>query len=276
MEADRLPTFLVIGAPKCGTTSLSKYLGAHPDVFVTSPKEPMFFTKQWDRGVEWYQSLFADAGSAVARGEGSVGYGTSTLHPEAPERIQSIVPDVKLVYVVREPVQRLQSHWAFTTARGREHRALEAAIREGSRYVKPSLYGSNMAVYLEHFPREQLLIICSDDLRTKRAATVGRVLEFIGVDPEQRIANLGQEFLRVETLRQPTPRTERVLRAAGRTPLHFLPSRFKHRLHSHFQRRVALPTLPPDVEAELWEIFTPDLQQLRSIVGPDFDLWGRA
>jgi hypothetical protein len=275
-QSTNLPTFLIIGAPKCGTTSLSRYLGAHPEVFFTTPKEPKFFTTQWDRGLDWYRALFADGASVVARGEGSVAYGTVARHPDVPGRIRRLVPDAKLVYLVREPVQRIRSHYAFEVLLGLEERPFEVAVRDSDNYVNASRYGFNASAYLEHFPREQLLVVSADELRSHREATVRRVFAFIGVDPDYVPRNLDEEDWVTTSLRFRGKWSDRALHVAGRTPLHFLPSTAKRRMLRVFQKRLRHPDLSPELEHELWKIFTPDLERLREIVGPDFSLWGRA
>ena len=105
----RLPDFMVIGAMKAGTTGLAFYLGQHPDVFISSTMEANFFADpgNWHRGVGWYQRLFDSEKLHV--GDGSV---RNTMVPEytgAPERIGRLLPDVRLVYLVRDPIERLRS-----------------------------------------------------------------------------------------------------------------------------------------------------------------------
>src|SRR3954469_1261824 len=96
---------------KAGTTTISGTLTAHSDVFMCTPKEPQFFTTRWNRGLSWYESLFASAGDAHARGDGSTSYTDFPRKPEAAGRMAATVPDLKLVYVVRDPIARMRSHY---------------------------------------------------------------------------------------------------------------------------------------------------------------------
>lgn len=104
------PTFLVIGAAKCGTTTLCELLGAHPDVFVTDPKEPHYFSRvKRHLKQEWYEGLFAGATTEKALGEGSTSYSHPNRINLVAPTLRRLVPDCRLVYVVRHPVRRLES-----------------------------------------------------------------------------------------------------------------------------------------------------------------------
>ena len=100
-----LPNVLVVGAAKCGTTSLHEYLDRHPEIAMAREKELDFFVEQknWSRGVDWYERQFA---AAPVRGESSPSYTAYPRYRGVPERIRRIVPDAKLVYLVRDPVER--------------------------------------------------------------------------------------------------------------------------------------------------------------------------
>ena len=158
-----LPTFALIGAMKAGTTTISAVLDSHPDVFMCSPKEPQFFTTRWARGIGWYESLFARAGDAIARGDASTSYTDYPRKPEAAERMATVTPDALLVYVVRDPIQRMRSHYRHRVADGLESRPVEVALLD-DRYVLRSCYGLQVQQYLRYFAREQLLVLDGADL----------------------------------------------------------------------------------------------------------------
>jgi hypothetical protein len=125
----RLPNFLIAGAPRCGTTSLALWLGEHPEVFVSTPKELHFFnrTEYWERGPEWYAQQFAGAGDVPAAGEGTPNY---LLLPHAIERIATTLPGVRIIACLREPVSRAYSTWHLHRAIGIEARPFEVAIEQ--------------------------------------------------------------------------------------------------------------------------------------------------
>ena len=156
-QAGRLPDFLVIGAMKAGTTTLYNHLRRHPDVFVPTYKEPEFFVaeKTWERGAAWYRRLFAAAPDGAVLGEASTSYAKCTEFTGVPERIHSLIPHVKLVYVLRHPIERIESMYEHMVLTGRESRTIDQAVlQDAARYVGPSLYGLN----LSHTARSSLPI----------------------------------------------------------------------------------------------------------------------
>jgi sulfotransferase family protein len=180
-----LPNLIVIGAAKCGTTSLHEYLDEHPDVAMSREKELNFFVeeKNWPRGIAWYESQF-DADVPV-RGESSPTY---TAYPEyhgVPERIRSVVPEAKLVYLVRDPIDRIVSHYLHrTTVRPQPLPDALATDHLRERLVAVSRYWLQLSRYLEHFSEEQILVVDSGELRRDRAGTMRRIFGFAGADPD--------------------------------------------------------------------------------------------
>jgi hypothetical protein len=195
-----LPTLIVIGAMKCGTTALHRYLDLHPDVAMSEPKELNFFcgpeqrpndedgtaawmAGNWHRGVRWYAARFRPA---PVRGEASPGY-TSPSFPEAAERMLRVVPNARLVYAVRDPVERAVSQYLHHRADGTEKRPIEEALLDpASQYLERSLYHARLEPYLARFPREQILICAQEDLSSNRRETVRELYRFAGVDDSFR------------------------------------------------------------------------------------------
>ena len=175
-DAVTLPNFLVIGAMKAGTVSLHNYLGEHPDVFVGDGGtfgEPHFFVAEqnWPRGRGWYESLFDGADRAAAIGECSPGYTWAHVYRGVPERIAQLIPEARLIYLVRDPIARMQSMYMHQVSAGRERRRADAALLD-DRYLWPSRYGFQLGAYLDHFDRSQILVIASEVLRARpRAGT---------------------------------------------------------------------------------------------------------
>lgn len=192
-----LPTMLVIGAMKCGTSALHHYLSLHPEISMAREKEVNFFfgpeqpphddesewwrTGLWHRGLGWYANRFAD-GYAV-RGESSPGY-TDPSHPEAAGRIARVVPDVRLVMLVRDPVERAVSQWAHHVRDGDERRPVEEALLDpASQYLDRSRYHASLAPYLSRFDPEQLLVVVQERLLADRRGELSRVFAHVGADP---------------------------------------------------------------------------------------------
>lgn len=280
-EPQLLPTFLVIGAMKAGTTSLYEYLRAHPQVFMATPKELHFFpaSKHWPQGVDWYAQHFAGAGGALARGEVSPSYSQADQFPGVAERVAKVLPDVKIVYLVREPVARARSMYLHELASGRETRPIEQALAEKPMYVNSSRYAWQLDQYREFFPLERVHVLTSDQLKRDRQATLQRLYAFIGVDADAVPATIDVERGLTETKRTRRAvwqhlRDNRAYRAVvDRTPE---PVR-------RLGRRAL--TQPIDVDASrlsdaciaaLREQFAPDVARLRAYLGSDFDGWGIA
>lgn len=192
-----LPNFLLIGAMKAGTTSMYHYLRAHPHVYMPTFKAPEFFAGKAlsTRGVDWYRKQFAGAGpEAVAIGEASNVYTKYPNYQGVPGRIAELIPEARLLYIVRDPVARIRSHYQTRVVEGSEKLPLLEALTSNSIYLDYSRYAMQIEQYLEHFPREQLLVTTAEALRDDRDTVVRAVYEFLGVDPEIRPADLDREF----------------------------------------------------------------------------------
>lgn len=266
-----LPTFLLIGSMKSGTTTLWWYLREHPDVFVTTPKEPNFFNDHWHRGVGWYERLFAGAGGAPARGEASVRYTSFPQDPECPGRIAAVVPDVRLLFVVREPVARMRSHYLHEVAALRERRPIERALRENSIYLDRSRYATQLERYLDQFPREQLLILRAEDLFRDPLRVLPRIYRFVGADPSWRPA--GPARRDNETARRfqlPVPVRQGVKLAARAGVYRHMPRWAKETVRVVTERRSrAVPEagVPPALASELRATLADELRRLDELAG---------
>ena len=187
-----IPNFLIIGAPKAGTTSLYQYLRQHPDVFMPANKEPYYFAKtRTEQELSDYLELFAARHNARAVGEASTNY---LFRPQAPRLIHAYNKEMRLVAVLRNPVDRAFSQYHHNIKlRLEPHVTFEDALaaeeagdidRWFLKYVEMGLYAQQLRRYLEVFPREQILVILYDDLRTQLPAIVKRLFGFLGVDDE--------------------------------------------------------------------------------------------
>jgi hypothetical protein len=248
---------------------------------MTSPKEPGFFNpnRNWDRGLEWYEGLFAGARGDQARGEASTSYSMFPHVPGVPERIAGVVPDASFIYLIRNPVERIRSMYLHLVDRGEELVPIGEAVRARADYLDLSRYGRQLEQYLMVFPRSRILVASSDNLRNERDATLKSIFEFIGVDSDVPLSGTTEEYHRGDQKRRIWPALEGTragLRRAGL--LRHIPKDLK------WKARTALSTTVPRERAEiddnlaeeLWGILADDLSRLREIVGPDFHLWNRA
>ncbi len=184
----RLPDFIIIGATKAGTTSLDFYLSLHPAIQMARPKEPRFFIDapeplgRWGKGIDWYRGLFRS--EKIICGEASPDYTQAPALPGVPEQMSLIVPEAKLIYLVREPMERLKSHFLMQCRWHGEKLGLAGflATNPESRCLLASDYGSQLQAYLNCFPLEQILLVESEELARNRPATLRSIFEFLGVD----------------------------------------------------------------------------------------------
>jgi hypothetical protein len=179
-----LPTFIVIGAMKCGTSSLYAYLREHPQVEMSTIKEPDFFIEEhnFGRGIDWYRSLWPEGGEA--RGEASSSYTKRHGFGGVPARMHSIIPDARLVYVVRDPFDRIVSHYVHNRAAGRENETFEVAVGKRpmrNNYVQTTAYAGQLEEYLPYFPMDQILVVDANELMHRRMPTLRGVFRHIGV-----------------------------------------------------------------------------------------------
>jgi len=179
-----LPNFFVIGAQKAGTSSLHRLLQQHPQAFMCDPKEPHYFAadREWGRGVEWYRSLFAGAGDAVAVGEASTTYAMYPHYGNVVERLVATVAEPRLVYIVREPITRMRSAYLHGLAAGTEARPIGVALREDPRYLLTSCYAMQLERWLAQVPRDRILLLSLEQLRDSPDAAADALFGFLGLD----------------------------------------------------------------------------------------------
>lgn len=264
-----LPTVIVIGAMKGGTSSLHRYLNAHPEICMSRTKETNFFIRKGDveRDESYYDSQFCVRGKRQIRhyGESSPNYTKWPAVDAVPERMQRLVPRAKLVYVVRDPIERMISHYGHSVAAGREQRTLEAALspKAAKRYLDPSRYRTQIERFLEHYPLEQMLVVSSEDLRQERRATLARVFRFLEVDDSFQSRKFATEFHRTDNKFNPAREMSwgtRLITTLGFKPLPEKPA-------------VPRRELSAECRSRLQEVLAPECDALRSLTGQRFEQW---
>ena len=196
-SGNRFPDFLIIGAQKAGTTSLHRLLDSAPGIYLPRPpisQEIHFFDdpSNFRRGPQWYAELFLGAGSDEVVGQTSPMY---LYDPDVPQRIHDLMPQTKLIAILREPVSRAYSHYWHSVRYGFESKSFDEALRAEPKrlrssswstrrnfsYVDRGLYASQIRRYLELFDRDQLLIVTQDELKESADALFERCREFLSV-----------------------------------------------------------------------------------------------
>lgn len=178
-----LPDFLLIGAMKCGTSTLAAQLAAQPGVFMATPKEPEFFSEDanFARGQGWYEALFDAAPDGALKGEASTGYTKLPTHPEAVARIREMLPEVRLVYLIRNPLERLVSHYIHDWTMGVVDCDLAQALERHPELVAYGRYGAQIAPYVEAFGAERVLLLTQPALRARPQEVLEQVGRFLGL-----------------------------------------------------------------------------------------------
>lgn len=224
-----LPTFIIAGAMRCGTTSLNGYLREHPEIAVSQPKEVHFFDNRFAEGMGWYQQHFAHIDGARIIGEATPDY---LYHPDAMARIAAAIPDVKILLLLRNPVDRAYSHYWHNVSRDKESLpfgdavaaeperiAADPAQRARYSYVDRGRYERQITSMLEHFDRRSVLAQTFEQLEADPVGTYRRTLEFLGADTGFRPENLGVALnayveFRSPWIREATKRLPRPLKNA--------------------------------------------------------------
>jgi hypothetical protein len=212
-----MPNLVVIGAMKAGTSALHRYLGMHPEIAMSEPKELNFFfgrpgvssngasrsregpeqgqgpfAGNWRRGPAWYAQHFP--AECAVRGESSPGY-TSPSFPEVAPRMARMIPDARLVYLVRDPIDRAISQYRHHYAEGTENRPVEEAILDPrSQYVSRGRYYERLLPFLQCFERCQIAIAAREELLTARRATLRHLFGWLGIDENFWSSDLGREW----------------------------------------------------------------------------------
>lgn len=187
-----LPNFMVIGAPRCASTALCRALSAHPEVFITNPKETFFFSHQRKygsrEGWEWYHGLFRGVGPQhKAIGEGTTDYSDPTRLPLILPRLQQHVPECRFLYIVRHPLRRIESAWKLGEAGGSGNGDFCRAVRERAALLQFSSYWKVLDAYAAAFGRDRLHVVFQEDLKSRPAEVMRRCFEFLEVDAAYQV-----------------------------------------------------------------------------------------
>ena len=264
----RLPDFLLIGAMKCGTSTLAAQLGAQPGVFMSSPKEPEFFSEDahFARGIGWYAGLFAAAPEGALLGEASTGYTKLPTHPEASARIAAALPEVRLIYMIRDPLARLVSHYIHEWTMGVIRSDLATALESHPELIDYGRYGHQIAPYVARFGAERVLLLTLEEMRAEPQAVLERVAGFLGApQPVVWRAEMAQVNASAERIRR-LPFHDLLIEHPLTTALRraLVPAGLRRRIREARQMS-ARPELPEADRARLVALYAEDRAQLEAL-----------
>ena len=266
-----LPKFIIIGAMKAGTTSLFHYLVSHPGTEGSSVKETDFFLKEdhFSQGLSWYESLWSENDSLCAF-EASPNYTKRHLSPNVPERMHSVLPDIKLIYVLRDPIERLISHYVHNYSHGRESLSFSEALSDKkSNYVLTSKYYFQLEAFLEFYSKDQILIVQSEKLRKQPVEIFGEICTFLKLSSEYDESILGKRFHESGAKSRKSDLEFKLLESVKNRVLRGVIGR----VGKYFRRPIERPVLSPVERESLCEELRPDIDQLRKFTGKDFAGW---
>ncbi|MGE4302951.1 MAG: sulfotransferase [Novosphingobium sp.] len=197
MQSSAGPNLFIIGASKSGSSALHAYLAEHPDICMSSEKEPCFFVDQAHLQSAWpimarrpcshdkdaYLALWDDGGQARYRGESSVYYSQAPHRGDVAASIAAACPQARILYTVREPVTRAIGHYWQRYKEFQEPLDIEAAVRTNPLYRDTSDYALQLQAYRKHFDPSQIHVIIAEDLRSKRLETLSQCLDWLGLPP---------------------------------------------------------------------------------------------
>ena len=279
------PDFLIIGAMKCGTTSLYEYLMKHPKIRMTKRKEVHYFNDaNYDLFfLETYKSLF-DNSKGIA---GSAPQNYTKTHLEeyrkVPERLFRHFPAVKLIYIVRDPIERILSHHVEALSGGYAlYRDINECIQdlERSHYVRTSMYFYQISSFRTYFSDDQIMVIDMHELQFYRLRTINKILAFLGVEEICDENEFKMVFNRSGSKSEPgwIDRFIRSNRSAGLRKC--MPLYIKRWLKNHIaeakyigRRKIHRQQFDEDLQAELVGYLQSDMDELKQYTGLKFASW---
>jgi len=262
-----LPSFIIPGPPKSGTTSLQFYLDKHPEIFVTG--ETHFFSSNYDKGIEWYKNFFRNVTERVV-GEKSPSY---FFHPEAPKRIKKHIPNTKLIFIFRNPVDRAYSHYWHEARAARENAPFEKAIKreldqkvgnDNLKYLEIGKYILHLKRWKKYFQKSQMFFLTLEELNKER---LKQLLEFLEVDKNFDFGKLKKYNIGGE------PRSRVLSKLSQHAAVKKIPyfSDFISRVIN--MRRGKYPAMKSDTRRYLLEYFDDYNQDLEKFTGLDLSKW---
>ncbi len=277
-----LPNLIIIGAMKSGTTSLHYYLGLHPQIFMSKPKELNFFNLEfnWPKGVQWYESHFLD--KTKIRGESSTSYTKYPTFKGVAERMYSILPEIKIIYLIRDPIERIISEYTHNFSQGRENRTFTDSLKniENNHYVNCSKYYAQLEQYLKFYSISNILIITAYDLMNNRVKTLKKIFRFLHVQEafycndylkvfhksieKKRINTMGLFLKSVQ--HKISPEFKKIIKL-------ILPSSLLQNYNNLTSSKINAPALSASIKKELTDHLRNDVEQLRQLTGYSFSDW---
>ncbi len=264
-----LPSFVVIGAMKCATTTLAVQLAAQEGVYISDPKEPNFFSDDeiYARGLAWYESLFDGAAGARHIGEASTHYTKLPTYPRTLERFRAALPDVKLVYVMRHPIDRVVSQYMHEWSQRVISGPIDDELASNPWIIDYGRYAMQIGPWLDAYGPDRILPVFNERLRVQPQAELERVCAFLGFAGTPTWVEAGDQNVSERRLRK-SPLRDAVLNAPGLKQIRkgLIPRSLRDRA-KNLWRMKQRPELSPAVRDMLETLYDDDLKQLSTLLG---------
>ncbi len=259
---------------KCGTSTLHDQLAANSELFMSDPKEPNFFSDDdvYARGLDWYRTLFADAAPGQLCGESSTHYSKRPTHPKAAERLIHALPNIRLVYVIRDPIDRIVSQYIHEWSQRDIRVDIDRAVQRHSRLVDYSRYAMQLRPYLEACGAERVKLVFFEQMMSESQGELDRIAGFLGIETglhwqaSRDAQNISSTRMRRSPLRDVIVDAP-VLATLRRR---FVPQRLRDRFKGLWQMRER-PSLSEASLAALRSRLDPDLAELGGWLGVQLD-----
>jgi len=272
---------IILGAMKAGTTSLFRCLAQHPQIAPCSVKEPSFASRYYDRGRDWFLSLWK--GQNLDNKILLTASTNCTKYPDFPESSWNILDysqkfnaAIKFLYIMRDPIARIESHYTYSFARWTSE-PLEARIKPNGHLVNVSRYALQLDQYTEKFDRKNFLLLDFDELRNNPAPVLAHICRFLEIDDRFQFANLGEVHNKSEGTRIVRPverlylKYPRIERAAKKIPLGIRSALVKVLFRRKIKQKFRLTD---EQEQKVRHAIQEDMNRLRDTYGIDVSKWG--
>lgn len=285
-----LPNFMIVGAPKAGTTSLCYYLAQHPEVFMSNPKEVNFFSYEELRrqnlyyndfkieNLNEYKKLFSQAKGKKAIGEASVSY---LFYPKTPQKIKEVISDAKIIILLREPISRAYSHYLMDYRLGYVNFSFDDVVFKRKedknidlfyqQYISLGLYYKQVKRYVDTFGKDRVKIYFQDDFKNDPMHILLDVYNFLGVD--------SRFFYKIEkehnVFFMPKNKIVDLLYRSSLRSLiaSLLPRSIKEKIIEIAFEKKQKPKISKQTKKYLYDIYRDDIANLEKLIGVDLNSW---
>lgn len=263
-------SFVVIGAQKSGTTSLSFQLAQHPEIGLCRHKEPDFFSKASDRDedLDDYHQLFSGVQGRVF-GEASTTYSWFPEYPDTARRIAAYNPDMKLIYVMRQPVERIRSHYVYERLKARTKADIDVEVLTDPRYVNRSRYGMQLENYMQYFSRDNLLPLIFEEYVNQPHQALECVAAHLGIEPS------GFDAIDLRARNRSVDRfADRKIKNMLAPMVRILPLSVRNRLRRPFVYKLDQDiSMTLRTQDSLWRMLADDVKVVERLMGRRIEAW---